>query len=485
MKRRGSFKAMPGVKMNWTMRSGPTSVTVGSVNMRLRSGSSYRGRGPTRAGALATVWTMRPGIHYIRIHAIKTFPWDIEVNGNEITVDRVKRIVDANGHGDSATMTRAFEAFVRRWNIIDDDGKPIPITQRGIEKTGLKMVTAITAEIVHSLKLSKEDWGCAMTIRASGECVRVETSTAPFQPFNPSNVQAAQKPPPKLLLPSRGASPPLGRRQAVAKRPKSTVVAYLLWQFVGLVGGHRFYLGRTNSAFVMMVTVGGLGVWWLLDALTLPGMVQQINAQNARVTETEEDTRAPASRSAYAETAHRELSKPNRMSTLSLGDMLAMTPTEFEELTGRALEAMGYRELKVSGGAGDLAADLFGKDPQGRSVIVQCKRYALENWVGSPAVQQFIGMKSIHHKADRGIYVTTSEYSQQAVDLANQHGIVLIDGDDLVKITSLLLAKDASFSVPHTDSNKYCPKCGARSDTAAKFCTGCGAPLKHAKTIAQ
>lgn len=34
MRRRGSFKAMPGVKMNWTMRSGLTSVTVGGVNMR-------------------------------------------------------------------------------------------------------------------------------------------------------------------------------------------------------------------------------------------------------------------------------------------------------------------------------------------------------------------------------------------------------------------------------------------------------------------
>jgi len=153
--------------------------------------------------------------------------------------------------------------------------------------------------------------------------------------------------------------------------------------------------------------------------------------------------------------------------------MLAMTPTQFEELTGKALEAMGYQEMKVSGGAGDLAADLHGKDHQGRSVIVQCKRYAPGNRVGSPALQQFIGIKAIHHKADRGIYVTTADYSQQAIDLATEYDIVLIDGDDLVKITSLLLASGTSIPTPAT-GNKFCTECGARNEVSAKFCAECG-----------
>jgi len=201
-------------------------------------------------------------------------------------------------------------------------------------------------------------------------------------------------------------------------------------------------------------------------------------AHDAQVTEEEVPT--PATESAYAETAHRTVPTASAgMKTLSLGDMLAMTPNQFEELTGKALEAMGYQEMKVSGGAGDLAADLHGKDPQGRSVIVQCKRYAPGNRVGSPAVQQFIGMKAIHHKADRGIYVTTADYSQQAIDLANQHDIVLIDGDDLVKITALLLASGTTLPTPGVGA-RFCTQCGTQNESPAKFCAGCGTALSPA-----
>lgn len=182
----------------------------------------------------------------------------------------------------------------------------------------------------------------------------------------------------------------------------------------------------------------------------------------------------PESESAFTETSHRPIPPPARGArSLTLGDMLAMTPTEFEELTGRALEAMGYTEMKVQGGSGDLSADLTGFDPQGRSVIVQCKRYAPGNNVGSPSLQQFIGMMAVHHKADRGIYVTTSDYSQQAVALAQEHGIVLIDGDDLVKIAGLALAELAPAK---GSPAKYCSECGKSLEPSMRFCGACGHP---------
>lgn len=74
---------------------------------------------------------------------------------------------------------------------------------------------------------------------------------------------------------------------------KSLLVAYLLWWFLGFVGAHRFYLGRTGSAVLMLllsavswvltfVLVGFLGLaliglWWLIDALLIPGMVRSDN----------------------------------------------------------------------------------------------------------------------------------------------------------------------------------------------------------------
>jgi restriction system protein len=86
------------------------------------------------------------------------------------------------------------------------------------------------------------------------------------------------------------------------------------------------------------------------------------------------------------------------------------------------------------GGIVDLGADLLGNDPDGRSVAVQCKRYAPGNKVASKEMQLFIGMQRVQHGTERGIYVTTSEFTSAARDLGNRHGIWLINGSELVKL---------------------------------------------------
>jgi TM2 domain-containing membrane protein YozV len=76
---------------------------------------------------------------------------------------------------------------------------------------------------------------------------------------------------------------------------KSLVVAYLLWFFLGYVGAHRFYLGRPVSGLIMLafsaivlilslISFGILGflwalvgLWWLIDALLIPGMAASRN----------------------------------------------------------------------------------------------------------------------------------------------------------------------------------------------------------------
>ena len=80
---------------------------------------------------------------------------------------------------------------------------------------------------------------------------------------------------------------------------KSMTVSYLLWLFLGVLGGHRFYSGRTGTAViqllmwifgVMSVSALGLGfllliplgLWLLLDAFLIPGWV---NAHNTALAE--------------------------------------------------------------------------------------------------------------------------------------------------------------------------------------------------------
>lgn len=54
---------------------------------------------------------------------------------------------------------------------------------------------------------------------------------------------------------------------------KSTVVYLLLLWFLGLVGAHRFYAGKTGTGIVMLILtctlVGTLitTIWWLIDLI--------------------------------------------------------------------------------------------------------------------------------------------------------------------------------------------------------------------------
>ena len=117
-----------------------------------------------------------------------------------------------------------------------------------------------------------------------------------------------------------------------------------------------------------------------------------------------------------------------------LRTLLLLTPQAFEAAVADLLTETGYTKVKVSGGPGDLAADITCRDPEGRQVIVQCKQYGAGRTVGSKEIQQFIGMAFTHHKADRGVYVTTAAYTAPAIALARRHEIELIDGDRLAEL---------------------------------------------------
>ncbi|WP_081861720.1 TM2 domain-containing protein [Cellulomonas sp. HZM] len=51
--------------------------------------------------------------------------------------------------------------------------------------------------------------------------------------------------------------------------PKLLLPAVLLCFFLGSLGIHRFYVGKVGTGIAMILTLGGLGIWTLIDFIML------------------------------------------------------------------------------------------------------------------------------------------------------------------------------------------------------------------------
>jgi len=51
--------------------------------------------------------------------------------------------------------------------------------------------------------------------------------------------------------------------------PKSRLACALLAWFVGIFGVHRFYVGKVGTGIAMIFTLGGLGIWVLVDLIMI------------------------------------------------------------------------------------------------------------------------------------------------------------------------------------------------------------------------
>jgi TM2 domain-containing membrane protein YozV len=55
----------------------------------------------------------------------------------------------------------------------------------------------------------------------------------------------------------------------VATGSKSWIAALLLCFFLGTLGVHRFYVGKIGTGILMLITVGGFGIWTLIDFIMI------------------------------------------------------------------------------------------------------------------------------------------------------------------------------------------------------------------------
>jgi restriction system protein len=114
--------------------------------------------------------------------------------------------------------------------------------------------------------------------------------------------------------------------------------------------------------------------------------------------------------------------------------LLQIEPSAFERLCQRLLRESGFVQVEVTGKSGDGGID--GKGIVKISgflsfhVIFQCKRY--KGSVGSGEIRDFRG--AMQGRADKGIFITTGNFTREAVKEATRDGappIELIDGETL------------------------------------------------------
>jgi restriction system protein len=120
----------------------------------------------------------------------------------------------------------------------------------------------------------------------------------------------------------------------------------------------------------------------------------------------------------------------------------AASPAFFEGLVVDLLLAMGYGGSRAGAGralgkSGDGGIDgVVDQDQLGLDrIYIQAKKYDPENGVSEPEIRGFSGSLGAN-KANKGVFVTTSYFTQPAKDFAERHPfkIVLIDGAELARL---------------------------------------------------
>ncbi|MEE4420501.1 restriction endonuclease [Streptomyces bugieae] len=105
-----------------------------------------------------------------------------------------------------------------------------------------------------------------------------------------------------------------------------------------------------------------------------------------------------------------------------------MSGTQFEELVAELCRRDGCTQVRSVGGAGDNGADVLGRLPDGRAMVIQGKRYAPHRTIASREVRDLLGAK-VHFSADVAIFVATTRFSRQAEAFAVDHHILTVHRD--------------------------------------------------------
>ncbi|MDJ1130727.1 restriction endonuclease [Streptomyces iconiensis] len=137
-----------------------------------------------------------------------------------------------------------------------------------------------------------------------------------------------------------------------------------------------------------------------------------------------------ADRVARAE--HREWERQDavRAGHRTLAEVDGMSGGAFEDLVASLCRRDGCTGVRRVGGAGDNGADVLGVLPDGRSMVIQCKRYAVSRAIPARDMRELAGARG-YFRAEVAVLVTTSRFTAQALTFAASQHLVPVHRDQL------------------------------------------------------
>lgn len=110
-------------------------------------------------------------------------------------------------------------------------------------------------------------------------------------------------------------------------------------------------------------------------------------------------------------------------------DYMKLNPYEFESFCARVLNANGYQVMPTRK-SGDGGKDLIGMDNKNQQIFGEVKQFNKENKIGRPLLQKLRGVMA-DANVQQGIFITTSDFTQEAKEYARRNKIRCINKQGL------------------------------------------------------
>jgi len=136
--------------------------------------------------------------------------------------------------------------------------------------------------------------------------------------------------------------------------------------------------------------------------------------------------------------------RQNMLAQELLNHLTTIKPSDFERVVIDTLLLLGYgrnfeelaRKLgqpSDQGIDGEIPFDKLGLE----KIYLQAKRYSMDHSVTASDIRDFIGALTTRANARKGVFITTSKFTKEAIETAKRdtnHSIILIDGLELAKL---------------------------------------------------